>query len=127
TAHHEQRWGIIGGRQGRRIVRFEPADQPRIEGGETLELAVGRVGGADAKSAAAAAPRKIRQRVEGRGCRTEALEKLEERDRSDALAAEEPQPVPPLGLGERLAPAHAGLLFAPIRGSSPRSRRRMFV
>ena len=102
TDHLDDRRRIGDRRQRAGVIGLAPADQPRAGIGERGEFLLCRRAWHDAdRPLAAAAPRQFRRRLERRRRAVEMPKQLEERGGPDVFAADQTQPVEPLGIGEQ--------------------------
>ena len=108
----------------RRIIVFAFRDQHGTRTRDRGQFIDARRFGGGRERLRSAAARQIGQSIEGCLGRAETFDQTMERDRTDILAADEPQPSKPvsIGKGHRRYPAR----FRPIRLSSPRKSRRIF-
>ena len=116
AAHGKERRRVIDHRQARRIVGLGERDQRDAAPARGVELALGLLVRTDAhRSAGAAAPRQIRQRVKRRPRTAAVTKERVERARPHVLAADEAQPAEPLVVGQADAfNAVPALTFPPM-------------
>ena len=138
----ESRRRVLDRRQLRRILGIAEHQEAGAARGERRHLGFRFGHRADADGLpTAASPREIRQCAQRRRRRTEPVEQAPEGDRPDVLAADQPQPIPPLGnhraeclrcwfidwqirnldRHEAVMAAHGA--FAPLPAKSPGQRR----
>ncbi len=90
---------------GQRIVAIAEHQEAGAASGERRRFGFRFSNRADADDLPmAASPREIRQSAQRRRRRAEAVEQAPEGDRPDVLAADQPQPIPPLGIIKRMLP-----------------------
>ena len=120
--HGDQRRRRIQRRQAMRKIRLAGRDQAPAQLRQRLHLARAVVFRRQDEILAAAARCQARQFVQRGGGAAETGDQAGEGDRADMFGARQPQP------GAAFASSLSAhlLFFAPMRGSSPRSRRRIF-
>src|SRR6185437_5926918 len=122
--NRDNRWRRISGSETTRKFRLAGCEHASAKLVQRGDLTIDVVSRRYADAFAAAALDEAGQRFERRFGGAVPFDQLRKCHCADILRARQAQPCVPLRV--RKSPAHAGGLFAPIRGSSPCNRRRMF-